>query len=136
MRRRRYDFLESWHKFMMKSHCKFKFLETIFNFLLYMFILNGNNFKHFFHMKNKILKVTIFFDDFINRKRNSRYPLSSHIESNLIFLWYKICNLKKITYFLRFMVKKFILYFKYAILCLNFHDILDNIVMLNVWYQS
>lgn len=71
---------------MMESHCEFKFFETAVDFLLNLFIFNGNDFKHLFEMKDEILKVVIFLNDFIDGESDSRNSLSSHVESNLVFL--------------------------------------------------
>ena len=55
---------------MMKSHSELKFFKATVYLLFYVFILDSNNFEHFLKMKNKILKVTISFDYFINGESN------------------------------------------------------------------
>lgn len=84
---------------MMKSHREFKLFQTIFNFLFYKLIFDGDDFEHLLHVEDKILEVAIFFNDLIDREGDPSYSLSPHIVGDLILLGNKIGDLEKIINF-------------------------------------
>lgn len=95
---------------MMECHCELEFLETVFEFLLYKFILDGDNFEHFLHMVDKFLKITISLNDLIDRECHTANSLASQIKRNLIFLRDEIRNIDQIAETLHIVNDQFILH--------------------------